>query len=166
MNSFIAILKQTEIFQGLNQTQLELIAAICSERTCQTDEVIFLEGATSDELYVIAAGEVDIQINPALVSKTPSRALPSSTIASLTRGQCFGEIALVDQGVRSATARAAQKNTRVLVLPSEKLLGLCASFPELGYLVMSYLAADMALKMRNTDLLIREELLYSGIRKR
>ena len=166
MSSFVTILKQTEIFLGMNNTQLELIAGICSERIFQENEIIFLEGASSDELYVIAAGEVDIQINPALVSRTPNRVLPSSTIASLTRGQCFGEIALVDQGVRSATARAAQKGTRVLVLPSDRLLGLCTSFPELGYQIMSNLAADMALKMRNTDLMIREELLYSGIRKR
>ncbi len=166
MNNFVAILRQTEIFYGMNNTQLELIASICIERTYQANEIIFLEGADSNELYVIVQGEVEIQINPALVSKTPNRTLPSSTIATLSRGQSFGEIALVDQGVRSATARTSAKNTRVLVLPSKNLLELCESYPELGYLLMSNLAADMALKMRNTDLLIREELLYSDIRKR
>lgn len=166
MNSFVAILKQTEIFQGMNKTQLELIASICSQRAFQSNEIIFHEGANSDELYVIAEGSVDILINPALVSKTPNRSLPSSILATLTRGQIFGEIALVDQGVRSATARAAQKNTQVLVLPSQQLLNVCQNYPELGYLLMFNLAADMALKMRNTGLLIRDELLYGGLRTR
>ncbi len=166
MHAYLPILKQTDIFYGLTNTQLELVANVCSEQSFQSGEVIFPEGASSDELYVIVHGEVVIQINPALVSKNPNRPVPSSTIATLTRGQSFGEMALVDKGVRSATAKAAQKNTKVLMLESAKLLGLCQNYPELGYLIMSNLAADMALKMRNTDLLIREELLYSDSRRR
>ena len=75
------------------------------------------------------------------------------------RGQNFGEMALVDKGVRSATARAAQKNTRALMLPSKELINLCDAYPELGYRLMANLASDMALKLRNTDLMIREEFL-------
>jgi CRP-like cAMP-binding protein len=157
-------LKQTDIFYGLNATQLELIGNLCEERSFDANEIIFPEGAASDELYVIVQGEVEIQVNPALVSARTDRQLPSSTIAVLRRGQSFGEIALVDQGVRSATARAATKNTKVLVLESKKILGLCESYPELGYRLMANLAADIALKMRNTDLLIREELLYGSSR--
>lgn len=166
MNSIVNILKQTDIFYGMNSTQLELIASLCIERSFDAGDVIFPEGVASDELYVIVQGEVEIQLNPALVSARVDRPLPSSTIAVLRRGQCFGEIALVDQGVRSATARASQKNTRVLVLDSRKLLELCETYPELGYRLMSNLAADMALKMRNTDLLIREELLYGAGREK
>jgi len=166
MNGIVNILRQTDIFYGMNPTQLELIASLCSERTFDVGEIIFPEGVASDELYVIVQGEVEIQINPALVSARTDQPLPSATIAVLRRGQCFGEIALVDQGVRSATARSAQKNTRVLVLESQKLLGLCETYPELGYRLMANLAADMALKMRNTDLLIREELLYGASKQR
>ena len=164
MSNIVNTLRQTDIFYGMNATQLELIGNLCVEHTFDAGEIIFPEGAANDELYVIVQGEVEIQVNPALVSARTDRPLPSSTIAVLRRGQCFGEIALVDQGVRSATARAAQKNTRVLVLESKQLLGLCETYPELGYRLMANLAADIALKMRNTDLLIREELLYGAKR--
>lgn len=87
------------------------------------------------------------------------------SIATLRRGQSFGEIALVDEGVRFATCRAAQKNTRLLVIPREKLIMLCETYPQLGYRLMYNLAADLAMKIRNTDLRIHETLLYSRPRK-
>jgi len=160
MTSLVPILKQADIFYGMNNTQMELIANLCVEKIYKAGEVIFYEGATSDELYLITQGEVDIQVNPTLVSNHPDQQVQPVTIATLMRGQNFGEMALIDKGVRSATARAAQKNTRVLILPSQELLHLCAAYPELGYHLMSNLASDLALKLRNTDLMIREDFLH------
>jgi len=74
-------------------------------------------------------------------------------------------VALVDQGLRSATARCAQHNTQLLIIPRQKLMVLCDTYPQLGYRLMRNLAADLALKIRNTDMRIREELLY-GIQRR
>jgi CRP-like cAMP-binding protein len=82
------------------------------------------------------------------------------TIATLRDGQTFGEISLVDQGLRSASARCATDNTRLLVIPRDKLLALCVSTPELGYRVMKNIAADLAFKIRNSDLAIREQLFW------
>jgi CRP-like cAMP-binding protein len=81
-------------------------------------------------------------------------------IATLRRGQSFGEIALVDEGLRSATAEAKNKDTRLLVIPRDKLIMLCETYPQLGYRLMYNLAADLAMKIRNTDLRIREKVLY------
>ncbi len=161
MSAKTNLLKQADIFFSLSQTQLELIANLCQERAYKTGEIIFFEHTNSDELYVITQGEVDILINPSLVSSNPDEGANLITIATLRRGQSFGEIALVDQGLRSATARAARDNTNLLVIGSENLRGLCETYPDLGYQMMFNLAADLSLKIRNTDLRIREELLYS-----
>ena len=84
----------------------------------------------------------------------------NKTIATLRRGQSFGEVALVDEGLRSASACASQKDTRLLIIPRDKLIMLCDTYPQLGYRLMYNLAADLAMKIRNTDLRIREQLLY------
>ena len=160
INPYINILKQTDIFYDFSPSQLEMVANLCQEKSFDTGKVIFYEGADSDELYIIVQGEVDILVNPALVSNHPEEERDPVTIATLRRGQSFGEIALVDQGLRSATARAAKNNTRLLIIPSEKLMLICTSYPQLGYLLMRNLAADLSLKLRSTDLRIREELLY------
>jgi CRP/FNR family cyclic AMP-dependent transcriptional regulator len=158
MSQYINILKQADIFYGMTATQLELIGNCCQERSFSTGEVIIPEGAASDELYVIVEGEVDILVNPALVSaQREEREL--AAIATLGRGQSFGEIALVDQGMRSASAKAKQ-DTRLLVLPREELIQLCEAYPQLGYRLMYNLAADLAFKMRNSGLRIRDDLLH------
>jgi CRP/FNR family cyclic AMP-dependent transcriptional regulator len=158
MAQYVNILKQADIFDGMNTAQLELIDRTCQEQSFSAGEVICAEGADSDELYVIVQGEVDILVNPALVSDQPEER-KLEVIATMRRGQSFGEIALVDRGLRSATVMAKQ-DTRLLILPREKLIALCESNPQLGYRLMYNLAADLSLKMRNTGLLIRGELLY------
>ncbi len=162
MARFVSVLKQADIFYQLTPTQLELIADLCLEKSYHAGEDIFLEGANSDELYLITRGEVDILVNPSMVGAQVEDSHSPVTIATLRRGQSFGEIALVDQGFRSATARASQSNTTVLVLPREKLIKLCDTYPQLGYLLMRNLAVDLSLKIRSTDLRIREELLYGS----
>jgi CRP-like cAMP-binding protein len=157
--SFANILKRTDIFYDLSNEQLELVAELCHEVHFRTGEIIFEEQSASDELYVIARGEVEILVDPSIIEATPSTPRPV-TIATMRAGQAFGEIALVDQGLRSASARSAAENTRLLVIPRTKLLNLCDNRPELGYRVMRNVAADLALKMRGADLTIREQLLW------
>ncbi len=164
MSSFINVLKQADIFIELTPTQLELIGSLCEERRLNTGDVVFEENSPSDELYIIGQGEIEIQVDPSLVSGDSTRTPGAVTIATLRRGQSFGEIALVDQGLRSATARCAQHGTQLLIIPRDKLMVLCDTYPQLGYRLMRNLAADLALKIRNTDMRIREELLYGARR--
>ncbi|MBZ0283515.1 MAG: cyclic nucleotide-binding domain-containing protein [Anaerolineae bacterium] len=157
--SYITILKQADIFYELTNTQLELVASICSEKTYQTTEMVFEENTPGSQLYVIANGEVEIVVNPALVGKDEKNG--SVPIATLRRGQSFGEVALVDEGLRSAGARSAQQDTRLLIIPRDKLMLLCDTYPQLGYRLMRNLAADLAMKIRHTDLQVREQLTWA-----
>jgi CRP/FNR family transcriptional regulator, cyclic AMP receptor protein len=159
-SSLINFLKQSDIFYQFTPTQLELVANLCHEILFQEGEIIFRENSDSKELYVIAQGEVDILINPAVVGAPANGVQKETRIATLRRGQSFGEVALVDEGLRPATARATQKDPRLLIIPRDKLIMLCETYPQLGYRLMYNLAADLAMKIRNTDLRIREQLLY------
>lgn len=159
MPSYVNYLKQADILYQMTPTQLEMVGTICQERAYNAGEIIFPEGAGSDELYIIIQGEVKIVVKPTLINNDPHRQPSTNTIASLRQGQSFGEVALVDRGLRSATALAAQNNTRLLVIPSNRLLQLCETYPQFGYRLMHNLAADLALKIRNTNLRFREELL-------
>lgn len=153
-----SILKQADIFDDLTDTQLELIASVCQEQRFERDAVIFEENTPGDVLYVIVDGEVDIEVDPRSIGKADASG--PYRIATLRRGQSFGEVSLVDQGVRSASARCARHNTHLLVIPRDKLIFLCDTYPQLGYRLMRNLAADLAMKIRNTDLQIREQLTW------
>ncbi|HQX18296.1 MAG TPA: cyclic nucleotide-binding domain-containing protein [Anaerolineales bacterium] len=158
-STIVTFLKQSDIFFQLTPTQLELVANLCQEATFQKNDLVFKENSTSKELYVIAQGEVDIFVDPALVS-AEDESRENQVIATLRRGQSFGEVALVDEGLRSASACATQNDTRLLIIPRDKLIMLCETYPQLGYRLMYNLSADLAMKIRNTDLRIREQLLY------
>ena len=158
MSNLVNYLKQSDIFYQFTPTQLELVANLCQEVVFNSGEVIFQENSGSKELYVIVQGEVDILINRGTTGALGNKA--ETVVARLRRGQSFGEVALVDEGLRSASARSAQKETRLLVIPRDKIIMLCETYPQLGYRLMYNLAADLAMKIRNTDLRIREQLLY------
>jgi CRP-like cAMP-binding protein len=148
--SIITVLKQADIFYELTNTQLELVASICAEKDYQSGEVIFEANTAGNHLYIIASGEVAIQVNPANVAKDAPK--DSLTITTLRRGQSFGEVSLVDEGLRSAGARCAAPDTHLILIPRDKLMLLCDTYPQLGYRLMRNLAADLAMKIRHTDL--------------
>ncbi len=155
------VLRQADIFYDLTDDQLDMVSALCTEIVPQTNEIIFEENSRGDELYVVANGAVDILVNPTLVQSSANRqSTEPLTIATVRRGQTFGEISLVDQGLRSAAARCAARKTRLLLLPRDGLIQLCDQYPDLGYRLMRNIAADLAFKIRGTDMAIREKLLW------
>jgi CRP/FNR family cyclic AMP-dependent transcriptional regulator len=158
-----SVLRQADIFSEFSPAQLELVVSLCQVRSLSAGEVVFEESSGSDELYVIAEGEIDILVDPALIRAPGGPTAEPAAIARLRRGQSFGEIALVDQGLRSASARSAQDNTRLVVIPRDRLILLCESDPIIGYRLMRSLAADLAIKLRNTDLQLRAGLLNSSL---
>lgn len=157
--SVVNVLKQADIFDELTNTQMELVASICTERHYQAGDILFEENTPGNELYVIASGEVEIIVDPALVGKEASSG--SHPIATMRRGQSFGEVSLVDEGLRSAGARCSAQDTRLVVIPRDKIMLLCDTYPQLGYRLMRNLAADLAMKIRHTDLQVRERLTWT-----
>ncbi|MBE2220156.1 MAG: cyclic nucleotide-binding domain-containing protein [Anaerolineae bacterium] len=154
--STVAILSVTEIFHDFNQTQLELVASICEPCLHQKGDIVLEEYDTTKALYVIGRGSVEIIMSPGLVGDAAQRETKAVTLTELRQGQITGEVALVDEGTRSATVRVSEDNTYLLKIPRERLILLCDSYPELGYKLMKNLAADLAFKIRNTDLTVRQ----------
>jgi CRP-like cAMP-binding protein len=159
MGKYVNFLKETELFYNLTQEQLEQVESICEVVDYEKGAMIVSESSREDELYLILRGEAEVLIDPTLVQTRNAPASEPHIVSILRRGQSFGEIALVDQGVRSASVRCSQRNTRMLRIPRQRLLELCETYPDLGYRVLFNLAADLAQKIRNSDLRIREALL-------
>lgn len=157
----VNILQQVDIFDELPDEHLEKLAAVCKEVTYrEIGEVIVRENTPSDELFIIVKGMVDIVVDPSMLGVEELDSPGPTIIATLRQGQAFGEIGLVDRGLRSASARAAAKETQLLTISREDLVRLCKENCELGYRLMHNIASDLAFKIRNTDLMVREQLLW------
>lgn len=156
-------LRDTDIFQGLDERHLRTIGTICHEVSFQEGETIVEENAPSDELYVIVDGEVEILVDPKTIDVEGGVESTPAGIVTLGPGQTFGEMGLVDYGLRSASAQVASKETRLLALHRADLNRLCEEDHELGYRLMRNIAAELAFKIRNTDLMLRERLLWGSV---
>lgn len=95
------------------------------------DDVIFEEGATGRELFVVIEGEVEI----AKVSGATR-----TTIVKLGKGEFFGEMAVIDGSARSATAIASAPNTRVMRINHARFVYLVSQQPAFALMVMDALS--------------------------
>ena len=152
------VLEQVDIFEDLSPSQLDLVEKICKERSFNQGEVVFEENSPSREFYVITDGEVEIQIDPDTIGDGTDAYEPT-TIAVLRRGQSFGEVAIIDPGVRSASARCGTETCRLLEINRDDFVSLLESDYQIGYIVMRNFAVDLSLKIRQTNLLVRESLM-------
>jgi NADH dehydrogenase len=88
----------------------------------EAGEVIFREGEHGDWLYVVTEGEVEIAQRGSGTEEVPLRRLGA--------GECFGEIALVHHGPRTATARA-RTAANLVAVDREAFQSLFATLPPL-----------------------------------
>jgi CRP-like cAMP-binding protein len=150
------ILATTEIFDNLSDAQLTLVAALCTPVTYGRGHIVLSENEASDEMYVIGRGGVEVLVNPGAVGDLGQQRLEPVVLTELRQGQVVGEVALVDQGVRSATIRVSRDDTLLLRLRRDQLMRLGETYPVLGFKLMRNLAAELATKIRNTDWLVRQ----------
>jgi CRP/FNR family transcriptional regulator, cyclic AMP receptor protein len=156
--AYIYILQQVDIFEDLSPEQLGFVDKICIEKNYNQGELIFEENSPSREFYIIVDGEVEIQVDPDTIGDGTNSYQPT-TIATLRRGQSFGEVAIIDPGVRSASAKCGSETCRLLMINREDFLLLLENDYKMGFIVMRNFAADLSLKIRQTNLMIRESLM-------
>lgn len=159
-STLLSVISQVDLFHGISRRHLLQVVRICHEVICELGELIVEENTPGDELFVIIEGSVEILIDPSLLRAGLTPPQPT-VIATLWPGQTFGEIGLVDQGMRSASARAASDQTRLQAIDREKLLDLCDRDQQFGYQIMKNIAGDLAYKIRNTDLILRQRILWA-----
>lgn len=143
-------LRKVEIFAGLADEELMMVAELCHAMRAPASKTIFSEGDEGSEIYIILDGCVRVMIN----TRRPDGEVTLSTINSLYSGQCFGEMTLLSSAPRSATISAAEPTT-LLVMNEADFRALSDTHPRIGYCVVRNLAHDLAYKLRASNLLLR-----------
>jgi CRP-like cAMP-binding protein len=101
------VLRRIPIFQSLPDVQIAKLAKLTTLRLCRKDEVIFYEDEEGDFLFAILQGRVKVTLLgiPDRFTRGYGREVVLSTLGP---GDFFGEMALVDNEPRSATAIAIE----------------------------------------------------------
>lgn len=95
------LVESVEIFSGFTQAELVDLLGNAEKCSFESGESILSEGSTGHFMYIILDGEVEIR------KKLASGG--NKALCHLYSGTCFGEMALVDNDVRSASVKAIQK---------------------------------------------------------
>ena len=108
------------------------LAAWMQKRVCATGEVIFSEGDPGDAMYVVEDGYVSIYVTDKDMGLTVD-------VASLGKGEAFGEMALVTGEGRKASVKALEK-TSLWVLHRDVFFRLVQAVPQMGITIAATLA--------------------------
>jgi len=133
------ILINISIFEDLNKREIASVQRILHQREYEPDEVIFRQEEPGMGMYIIHSGTVTIISEP-----------EGLLLSELSDGDFFGEIALLDEFPRSATA-IAKTGCRVFGFFQPDLLGLIERDPRLGMKIVLRLARIIAARLRNAN---------------
>ncbi len=131
-NSGAALLRSIAIFSGCSNGELTRIAPLATEHDFEPGHILTVQGEPGDEFFVIVKGSA-------------SAFRGRFAVATLGPGQFFGELALLDGGMRTATVVADTK-MRLLVMSKQEF----SSLNLVTTSVARRIAAELGARLRNT----------------
>lgn len=141
-------LAQVALFDGLDASELEIVAAVLERRELGHGEVVFQEGDEGGQLYLIARGFVSIKVK----LQDDARAV---RLATFSPGVFFGEIAMLEGHKRSSDAFAKGERVVLYALSASRLAELVRRHPQLGLKIYQNLGRELASRVRTTSQALR-----------
>lgn len=141
----IGLAQKKQLFEEQKLTPMEInfLASLSKAKQLPAGEIIFREGEPGDRMYVVLDGQVMI-----------SKQIPGvgeEALAFLTRGDYFGEMALIDNQPRSADAKAHTGGAVVLALQSDVVSGILDIGKVSSLRLLKLLCSLIAKRLREID---------------
>ena len=96
MENDAELLAGIPLFQGLDQSERETLAATMTRVTYPKGKVIFLTGDPGDAMYVVRAGRIELSVRDRVGDRI--------VLDHCEQGGLFGELSMFDGGARTASA--------------------------------------------------------------
>ncbi|MBI5883291.1 MAG: cyclic nucleotide-binding domain-containing protein [Elusimicrobia bacterium] len=142
MDDKVKLIKSVRLLDGIPEKHLTALAEFLRSVSLEDGAILFDEGSKGDCLYFISAGQVRI-----------SKRVSGETfkdLAIMGPGDCFGEMALIDDVVRSARATAVGA-AGLFELRREDLHTWLGSHPELAMEFFAALVQEQSRRLRVTS---------------
>ena len=128
----ILLLKDIEIFSGLSPSELAAIAAVTKELNYPEDRTVIKQNEVGETVFLVINGEVEVIKE--LMDGT------EMVLASIGKGDSFGEMALIENEPRSATVRTT-KVSRFLILHQQEFKETAMEFPRIALKICKVLSS-------------------------
>jgi CRP/FNR family cyclic AMP-dependent transcriptional regulator len=129
--------------RGLSAGEMKLLATFSSEERFREGSMVFREGERGEKLYIVLDGRVRI-----------SKFIPGvgeEALAVLDRGDFFGEMALIDDKVRSADAKAHDGDATVLSIDRATLNEILSMDPHASLQFLNLLCRMISRRLREIN---------------
>jgi CRP/FNR family cyclic AMP-dependent transcriptional regulator len=136
------LLAEIPLFGTLDDDEKKLLAEVVDTRTLKAGETLFRHGDPGHAMYVVSKGMIEIFIKDHAGQKI--------VLTEARPGDVFGELALLDEGPRSATA-VAKEDAELVELDRGDLLLLVTKRPESAL----HMLGAMGAMTRKADMLLR-----------
>jgi CRP-like cAMP-binding protein len=137
----VALLQRMPIFGGIRTDVLQFLLALCPVVSVPKNEFFFRENDQTDSMFVLQSGKV------AVLKSWGKREYLLST---LKEGDCFGEMALMDHGPRSASVRALA-DCSAICLSAANLYKLYSSDPKQFALIQMNMGREVCRRLKEAD---------------
>ncbi|HEX7181736.1 MAG TPA: cyclic nucleotide-binding domain-containing protein [Thermoanaerobaculia bacterium] len=139
----IAVKRKLFQEQKLSGLEINFLSTLSQEKQFAPGQVIFREGESGHEMYIVLEGRVMI-----------SKYIPGAgeeALAFIERGGYFGEMALIDNTARSADAKAHEQGAVVLAIPRMVLEGILDIHKISSLRLLTILCNLVAARLREID---------------
>jgi CRP-like cAMP-binding protein len=136
--------------EGLSRRYMQRLVSIGEYRTYQEGEILFYEGQSSTDVYLLMAGEVVLEIT--IPGQGPA------VVQTVDAGELLGWSPILGLEVMSATARAVTP-CRVLALNATRILALAEEDPRFVLEFMRRTAITLAKRLAATRVQLLEACL-------
>ncbi|MBU2645587.1 cyclic nucleotide-binding domain-containing protein [bacterium] len=136
------VLKQIPLFDHLTRRELKTISTLVHSRTYQQGEFIFKKNEPGAAMFIIKKGVVNIVL--------PESDGKEIHLATLKAGTFVGELALLDNSPRSASAKVVEP-TEALAFFRSELNKLLTTYPAIGSKIMRKLALIIGQRLKATN---------------
>ena len=144
-DDIFTLLKKVPIFSDLTPKELAEVEKIVHQRRYKKSETIIHDGDPGLGMYIIVSGSVEIVEEDETAGK--------KTLAKLSDGSFFGDMALLDEEPRSASA-IALVDSDIMGFFRPDFLDLIYRKPKLGIKVLLALARVIGERLRHTNELL------------
>jgi CRP-like cAMP-binding protein len=145
------MLRRVKALADLNDEQLDRFIHFMETHTVRQWAHIVKQGETDDGMYLVLEGELRVRL---MIGGK------ETILATLGAGECFGEMALFDQGPRSADV-LSNKESVLLKITTEAFEKLRRDAPELSAPILFSISKTLAARIRADNKRIKDSVNFA-----
>jgi CRP/FNR family cyclic AMP-dependent transcriptional regulator len=135
------LVQNVPIFGGLDDRQLKLIVGLARTEKFRKGALIFRQGETATDIYIIREGTVEVAI------EEDGEVIP---LAVFREGDSFGEMSIIEVAPQFGSARA-KVNSTILCLSLSALFKLYERDPATFALIILNVARELSRRLHKAD---------------